>query len=330
MTARAGFTRLIALTTWLVALGTCRPALGDSKKRIAAEALFEQGTSLMTAGRYAEACAKFEASQALDAGIGTLLYLGDCYERSGRSASAWATFREAESLARADAQTERAQIAATRAKALEHRLSRFALVVPDEHRVPGLSVTLDGETVPAASYDDYLPIDPGEHRVVVSAPGRQKFEKLVTIAPKGPGRYRMLVPELEPVASAPSVETPGSGLRTAGLVTAGAGVLTIGAGAVLGVLASEKNEESLEQCPNDPNRCTPEGVALRQEAREYADWSTAGFAAGGGLLVTGAVLYVVAPGSPKEEKPRAAKLTELRVAPTIEPRRLGFTVKGRF
>jgi hypothetical protein len=330
MKAMRKFTRIPTLVACMLALSLARPALGDdNRKRIAAEALFEQGTSLMAAGRLADACTKFEASQALDAGIGTLLYLGDCYERTRRNASAWATFREAESMAKAAGQNERAQIAAARAKALEPKLTRLAIVIPEEQRVPGLSVKLGGQIVPPASYGEYLPIDAGEHHVVVSAPGRQTFERTVNVSGTAPERLRMVVPDLKPTPSE-KAENKGSSLRTLGLVTAGAGALTMGAGVVLGVLASEKNEESLDECPNEPDRCTPEGVALRQEAQEYADWSTAGFAIGGGLLVTGAVLYIAAPSSVPKEKPAAAKLAEVRVAPNIEPSRLGVTVKGRF
>ncbi len=309
---------------------TSTASADDNKKRITAEALFEEGTSLMSDGRYAEACSKFEASQALDAGIGTLLYLGDCYERSGRNASAWATFREAESMARAAGQNERAQIAATRAQALSRGLSRLSIAVPAESRFPGLTIKLAGQTVPPASYDQYLPIDPGEHRVVVSAPGRQSFEKTVKVAANEPERYRMIVPPLKPAPKQATDSGGSSSLRTAGLVTAGVGVVTLGAGAVLGVLASRKNEDSLQECPNEPDRCTPQGVALREEARDYANWSTAGFAIGGGLIVTGAVLYIAAPSKVPQEKPSPAKLADLRVSPNIEPSRLGLTLKGRF
>ena len=324
------FTTIPSLAACLLALCVAGTASADdNKKRIAAEALFEQGTSLMSDGRYAEACAKFEASQALDAGIGTLLYLGDCYERSGRNASAWATFREAESMARAAGQNERAQIAAARSQALSRGLSRLSIVVPAESAFPGLTVKLGGQTVPPPSYDEYLPIDPGEHRVVVSAPGRQNFEKTVKIAAKGSERYRVVIPPLKPTPN-DARDSNGNSLRTVGLVTAGVGVVTLGAGTVLGVMASRKNEDSLEECPNEPDRCTPRGVALREEAREYADWSTAGFAVGGGLIVTGAVLYIAAPKKVPQEKPTPAKLSDLRVSPSIDSSRLGLTLKGRF
>jgi len=60
-----------------------------------------------------------------DPAVGTLLYLAECLEKSGRTASAWATFREASSAARASGQAERARIGQERASKLESRLVRL-------------------------------------------------------------------------------------------------------------------------------------------------------------------------------------------------------------
>lgn len=51
-----------------------------------ADVLFDEGTALMNAGKYAEACPKLEQSLKLDPGIGGMLWLADCYERAGRTA----------------------------------------------------------------------------------------------------------------------------------------------------------------------------------------------------------------------------------------------------
>src|SRR5882672_4544932 len=62
-------------------------------EKVAAEALFDDGRKLLADGRFAPACEKFEQSEHIDPAVGTLLYLAECYEKSGRTASAWATFR---------------------------------------------------------------------------------------------------------------------------------------------------------------------------------------------------------------------------------------------
>src|SRR5262245_36723730 len=86
----------MAATALALLLSSSRASADDAgDKRPAAQALFDQGRALVTLGRFAEACPKLAESLRLDPGIGTMLWLADCYENVGRSASAWATFREA-------------------------------------------------------------------------------------------------------------------------------------------------------------------------------------------------------------------------------------------
>jgi tetratricopeptide (TPR) repeat protein len=84
-----------------------------------AEELFQEGRALVDAGQIERACNKFEASHRLDPSVGTLLNLGDCRERLGQVATAWATFLAAESLARQLGDDQRADEAARRARALD-------------------------------------------------------------------------------------------------------------------------------------------------------------------------------------------------------------------
>src|SRR5580704_7129436 len=76
-------------------------ARADGANAPAAEALFAEGRRLVDAGDFANACPKFADSERLDPSVATLLNLGACYEKAGRTASAWATFREAISAAQA-------------------------------------------------------------------------------------------------------------------------------------------------------------------------------------------------------------------------------------
>src|SRR6476620_10990144 len=93
------------LSAALLALPSVSAAQSASDKA-AAEALFDEGVTLLKQGKLQE------ASQRIDPGIGTLLYLAETYEKLGRTASAWATFREAASQAQAEGQTDRANIGA--------------------------------------------------------------------------------------------------------------------------------------------------------------------------------------------------------------------------
>jgi len=275
----------------------------------AAEALFEDGRRLLSAGRVAEACSKFEASQELDSGVGTLLFLGDCSEQLGRYASAWAAFMEAASLARARGDAMRENIAATRAQALRAKVPRLELRVPEASRASGLTIRIGDQLIPEASWNAAIPVDPGPQRLEASAPGRQSWVTIAEIKQAGEEKL-VVVPELVPKSASPMnrserarAELPAgssNGLRTLGIVTGGAGLLAVAVGSVLGLSAQAKNEESLDFCPRSETLCSARGKELRDEARGRARAATAAFVAGGVLLGTGIVLFVAAPSRSRE------------------------------
>jgi len=136
---------MIAKLSPLPALALCcagvfLPALAHAEagaaQKAAAESLFDDALKAMKSGHFAEACPKLEESERIDPAIGTLLYLAECYEKSGRTASAWATFREAASAAQAQGETDRTRVAAARADRLQPSLSKLTLkVVPENARI---------------------------------------------------------------------------------------------------------------------------------------------------------------------------------------------------
>jgi hypothetical protein len=282
--------------------------------RAAAEALFNQGRSLMTAGKFSEACPKFEASQQLDPGLGTMLNLAECYEKTGRTASAWAEYREAIPLARAAGSKARQELATERAKALEERLSTLtirAMVSDDDN--PHLEIRRDGVPVQRAELGSPIPVDPGEHVVEAVAPGKQPWSAKVQVGPDA-AKVQVDVPQLEnhddgqarpeaaPVtstssANAPPADRPSSwsGQHTAAVVAAGAGVVGLGIGAFFGLQASSKWTDAKDACTNYPKGCDTRATDLAKSAKENATISNVGFIAGGALLATGAVLFFTAP-----------------------------------
>src|SRR5271165_2568006 len=135
-----------ALALAIVAVAALAPsvALAQSKEDVArADALFNAAKALTDAGQYADACAKFAESKRLAPGLGVTLYLADCYEHIGRTASAWTEFRAAEGLAR-ERSDKRADVARARAQALEPKLDRLTIeIAPSVPRV-GLSILRDG------------------------------------------------------------------------------------------------------------------------------------------------------------------------------------------
>ena len=307
----------------------------------AAQALFDQARSLMEAGRYEEACSKLAESQRLDSGVGTQFNLAVCYEQQGKIASAWATFLEVASIASASGQQARASAATRRASMLESRLPRLKLTVPQEAQVAGLEIKRDGAIVGGAQWEMALPVDPGEHLIELTAPGRKALTRSVSAsagvvttftvpvlaAEEAPSATPAVaeVPAVQPVArtppQAPAVNVqparvrpatqdrvepssgPGGGVIALGIV----GVVAIGGGSVLGVIAMNKDDESKKHCAaDDPNSCSAEGVDLRDDAFLFGNIATAAFIAGGAALAAGSVLWLTS--DPEEEQGTALTL----------------------
>ena len=162
-----------------------------------ARALFGEGRKLADAGRYAEACLKFEDSLRLDPGVGTSFNLADCQEHLGLTASAWARFLEVASATKRAGQFERERVARARASALEPKLAR--LLVEVNVPVEGLVVDRDGLPVDPATWGTAVPVDPGPHVVEARAPERRVWSE-TTIVPNGPATVVVSVPTLGPKA----------------------------------------------------------------------------------------------------------------------------------
>ncbi len=100
----------------------------------------------MGEGDAAKACPKFEASQKADPSPGTLINLAGCYKTLGRTASAWAEYKSAETLARNLKRSDQQEFAAKAAAELEPNLSKLELV-PPKTKIKDLQVTRDGELI---------------------------------------------------------------------------------------------------------------------------------------------------------------------------------------
>jgi hypothetical protein len=281
--------------------------------RAAAEALFNQGRDLMTAGKFTEACPKFEASQQLDPGLGTMLNLAECYEKTGRTASAWAEYREAIPLARAAGSKARLDLATERAQALQERLSTLTIrAMSGEDLDPHLEVRRDGVALQSAELGSPIPVDPGEHVIEAVAPGKQAWTSKIQVAGEA-AKVSVEIPKLQATGEAatttdvasvttspgntppPSDKPSGSAQRVTGLVFGGVGVVGLGLGTFFGLQASSKWSDAKDKCADYPYGCGAEGADLRSSAQSAATVSTVAFVAGGALLAAGVVLYFTAP-----------------------------------
>jgi len=258
-------------------------------RRAAAEALFDEAKSLMAAERYAEACPKFAASQAMDPAVGTRLNLADCFEKLGRTASAWAEFRAAGAAARAKGQTDRAEIARKRALALEHVLVRLSVVVPANVN-PDIEIRKNGVILERGSWGVALPVDPGRYVVEASLSGKRVFHNEVDVPNKPGTNVTTMIPAIED-SSRRQVQ------RGAAIAMGSVSLVSIAAGSILGAQAMARNSQSATHCTRG-NLCDETGVALRRDAVAYGNASTATFLVGAAGGLGAVVLYLKTPPGP--------------------------------
>ena len=299
------------------------PAAAQGASDIArAEALFNEATKLLQSENYAEACPKFAASQLLVRGIGVTLFLGECYERQGKTMSAWVQFRQAERIATDKGDKKRATVARERVQRLSGAVPSIQINVAREADVPGLVVKRDGLEVQRSEWGVAEPVDPGEHSVVATAPQKEDWQSTV----QTPAKKDLTVIDIKPLVDRATVALPmpspeskatdpsgtspdaqprgdssepnrGRTARVLGLGAMGLGVAGVAVGSVFGLVAKSKFSQSNQNshCNASTDRCDPTGLGLRSDGMSAATVSTVAFLVGGAAVAGGLVLYLTAP-----------------------------------
>ncbi len=326
--------------------------LGQDRDPAAAQALFDQARELTAQAKYAEACPKFAESNRLDPAIGTQFQLANCYEKSGRVASAWAGFLEVASRARSAGQLDREKVATERADKLQSRLPRFVINVPETSKASGLEIRRNGMLVGAAQWGTPVAVDPGEIELTASAPGKQALRQTLRAEEGKTASYSL--PALVqgesappgPVAATPTAPTPAapqpapaapppseqpaakSGNGPWILTLAGVGVVGLGLGGAYALMAKSQYDDSKQECDlDDANSCGPNGIEQRNDARAKGNIATVSVIVGGAALA-GAGLVWLASGS--SDSKHAASGARLRAAPALGPNLAALFVQGRF
>jgi hypothetical protein len=301
-------------------------------------ALFNDGVTLFNRGEFEAACPKFEASLKQFPGLGTRGKLAECYEKLGRYASAWSAYRDVAQLAARGGDPTREQVARTRAKSLEPKLSYVTITLAPANDAPGLVIQRAGTEVERAKLGSAEPVDPGAITIEVSAPNRKTLTIQIT-AMQGESttvEIPALVPIERVVAPAPAPPPPPTTTmaepstvygdppawqKPVGLVLVGAGVLGLGVGGIFGLAAQSKYDGAFDGggCDRPTKQCNAPGQSTVEDARSKAALSTILFAAGGALAIAGAVVFLTAPSS----KPRA-----VRILPTTHAGGAGLSLSG--
>ena len=284
--------------------------------------LYRQASEAAAAGRWTEARDKLRAAVAIRSSPKVLFSLAQAEEQLGQVASAQADYGRALEGAKAAGEGEVVAAAGQAVAAIAARVPYVRVVVTGGSPGAGIeqraSATLDGQPVAVGTP---VVVDPGAHRVVVSAPGMRQVATSVAIserqqldvpvrlqaaealggapaepAPTAPAPVAVPLPPAAPAEPAPSAGDGAGPWRTVGLVLAAAGVVGLGVGAAFGVESMSKHGDAQKACPGAtcPDAA---GASLWHDAVTAGNASTVAFVVGGVVLAGGAVLWLAAPRS---------------------------------
>jgi hypothetical protein len=296
----------------------------EPKGREQALRLFDEARAEMSEGRYAEACAKFAASNALDPGAGTMLNLAYCYEKIGQKARAWVEYGSAAVAARRDGKIDWEGAAHARAARLEPSLAWIVVRLAQPLQARDLDIRLDGEPLAAIGEEHPAPADAGTHRLFVSAVGKRSWTTTFEVEEHQSPIIEVpaLEPEPTPVVERrpPSPERPAgrSGLdprRIAAVAMAAASVASLGVAA--GFAVSARTTYDGADC--GAGGCTRSGRSAQSAAYRQAAVASVTAASGLGAAIGAGVLWWTATHS-----------RGVRVEPLAGPTACGISLWGEW
>jgi hypothetical protein len=326
---RLGSGRFFAIA--LVASVACVASRAEAQNE-SSSTFFSEGQRLMAQGKFQEACPKFEKALSLNPGAGTKFNLADCYEKTGRLASALTLFREVEDVTRQVGQKERSATAKQRADALEPRIPSIVLHAPWVNESPRAELSLDGRTLAPDALDKPIRVDLGAHVAIARLEGAEtradatvehegESVSLVLAAPR-PASVAKLPPSPPPAAAATDDDRTGHTQRIAGLVVGGVGVVALGIGAIVVLGAKSTYDDATVSCGKS---CPHDETKRANDARDSANLGGIVLGVGLAAAATGAVLFLAAP----SRSVRSASAS-VRLAPGAARGALGLTALGEF
>lgn len=327
-----------AVALALALLPATRDARADDTAA-AAQALFDDAVSLMAEKAYDRACPKLDEVVRLQPRkVGAGMQRAQCYEDWGKLATAWSAYRSVGDLARA-AGDARAAKAEAKVKELGARAPRLTVTVaPGSRYMRGLSVERNGVAVGAAVWDTALPVDPGEHVIVASAPGKQRWTRTVLLAADA-APMTVTVPALEdeapekPSPAAPPEAIPVQAKGLSGRVpvwawgVGGAGLAAAGVAAGFAVDWRMAQDELVKQC-GATLVCRGAHATPGTQLNAQQDRDRIIFAAVGGVGVAAVVVAVVGIATRPKQAPEGA--ASVGWAPVLGPSVVGLSWQGVF
>jgi len=347
---------LSAIVATALSLVVLHPGLARAADRdpAAAEALYHSGRKLVSEGKWAEGCAKFDASMELNPAASTLINIAKCREHDGRLSEALVDYKRALQLNQDTLGGARKKalekVAKEGAASVEARLARVELVV--KTRPEGLEVAWDGRSLPLAALGEPIPLDPGKHTFEATAPDHEKAERTLELAEGQKATVELsLVPvkkqdsgaKVEPAKPDPAKPDPAKpgpdkppadgGARSGGVpawayVAGGLGLAAVGGGVYFRLDQMAAEDRIRENCPGEPPICDPsKGYDPTDDnaRKNQSFYLFVGLTAAGAVGIGAAVIGIARGVGQKK-----AKATSVHVAPWIGRGEGGFVMQGAF
>ncbi|MBI5534459.1 MAG: PEGA domain-containing protein [Deltaproteobacteria bacterium] len=301
----------------------------------AARDMFREGRALEEQGKWAEALGKMQAVAAVTMTPQVRHHIALCEMHLGKLVSALNGFERAKLDATQAGINTVVEEASQHIASLKPRIPTLVLRLPSD--AGELNVVMDGRAVSSAVLQVPIPLDPGNHRVEVSASGRATFSRTISlkegqqldleivldpapatssVAPASSARLAATALSAAPDEGSPKqADKPG---RTAGFVLLGAGGAALVVSGVFQLLRSSAISDIDASCPSHTD-CDPGLRDTRDRAVRYGTMS--GVAAGLGVVLAGAGTYFLLTSKGAPEKGGAS----VSIQPSLHARGVQMT-----
>jgi hypothetical protein len=196
----------------VVALGNTSAVRGATPDgRASARQHSSRADELKKQGKLAEACAELKEAERLDSKLPTLLELAECTESLGQLLEAQAQWALARDRAKRDEKPQSRSRAETRLAAVQKRLAHLTLQLAPSFPAAA-EVSVDNVALEPTSLSSALPLNPGEHVVLVKVAGHDDAKYSVKL---GEGDNQALALAPGPVSGSEPAPTTASAPRRA-------------------------------------------------------------------------------------------------------------------
>lgn len=317
-------------------------ALAQTASEIAAaKQWFTDGLALEDKSEWGKALELFRRAAQVKKTPQILFHVGLCESKTGALVEAIVSFERAAELAKTEKNQQVESAAQSELTALRPRVPMLALRVKGDAKPT--RVTLDGQPLSVAALEAPIPVNPGNHLLVVELAGKEQKHELTASegktstleleaaaegtpaapAPPPPPDAPTPAPAPPPTSPAPTADSGGAPILPWLLV--GGGVVAAAGGFYMWKLRGDQIDELDAICTEKdacPSARESEVKDLSSKGKTYTTLGVVFWGVGAAAIGTGTYLLLT---SPSKERPTAT-----RVAPALGPGVAGAVVSGRF